>query len=280
MMRLTMHSHALVCLLLSMASAMPAIAEISLDVVTRDQALYSTVPFGSPPPNGVFYLNNTFGKGHLVNGVDYSMKMTARKSTFPNDSIVEWSWPKETSGSGFAYAYPEMIYGGTPWGNPYKTKGPWPQRIDSISELRVGYEIVLGGNVDSYNILLDMYVTASPDSIDGSHVAELSFFPHLKDPEGMTEIQELTSVGRVSVRRVERQIMIRPVTAQNGPRDLLNATVNLKEIIDHLIAAGFLTGKEYLRGIEFGAEVQVPNAYNSTPHVGSLKINKLAFSWK
>jgi hypothetical protein len=269
------------CLLLATTSSLIAVeAAEPVDVESRDHALYSTVPFGSVPSNGFFFLNNTFGKGAFTNGIDYSSRLVARRASFPDHSMIDWSWPNSTSGSAFAYAYPEIIYGGTPWGNPYKTVGPWPQRIDQISKLLVAYDINLGGNANSYDVLLDMYVTASRDSTDGSYVAEISFFPHLLDPKSPTNSHQLSSVGRVSIERQGRQILVRPLDSRNGPRDVLNANVDLKEIIDNLVETGILSGREYLRGIEFGAEVQVPNAYNSAPRKGSLEVRKLSYTWR
>lgn len=247
------------------------------DLVTADSALYSTTSLGTPPPSGFFYLNNNFGRGSFVNGVDYHQTLTALKSQFPRASLMEWSWPDAGSGSAFAYAYPELIYGGTPYGNPYNSVGPWPAKISAITRMNVTYDLTLGANTNSYNVLLDMYATASPSTTDGSYVAEISFFPHLNDPSNLTNVHTF-SFGDASVTKNGTQISVRPCSG-GAPRDILAATIDLKEILLYIVSLGWLTGAEYLRGAEFGCEVQVPNAYNSLPHSGSMRVNQLFYDW-
>lgn len=248
------------------------------DLTSGDQQLYSPTGWGTPPANGFFFLNNTFGKGALVNGIDYTSTLTARASQFPNGALIQWQWPDAGSGSGFAYEYPEIIYGGTPYGNPYNSVGPWPQRVVDNKSFVVNYDITLGGNLNSYDVLLDVYVTASPTSVDGSHVAEISFFPHMTDPNNLTGVRAF-SWGRGSVFRQGQQILIRPVDAMGNQADILKASIDMREIFTYLVSIGWITGNEYLRGAEFGAEVQVPNSYNSLPHVGLMLVNSLHYDW-
>lgn len=62
------------------------------DVVSADAALYSSVAWGQIPKNGFFFLNNNFGKGNFVNGVDYTSTLTAQASTFPANAVLKWNW--------------------------------------------------------------------------------------------------------------------------------------------------------------------------------------------
>lgn len=252
-----------------------------LDVVSGDQEIYSTVPWGQWPKNGFLYLNNTFGKGALVNGKDYVCMLTADKATFPCGVLIEWAWPDKGSGSPYAYGYPELIYGGGPWGNPYGSKGPWPMRVDDIQRLAVSYAVTLGGNRNSYNMLIDLYVTATPDINDGSHIAEISFFPAHKDKRFLTDIVSFKGgAGRCAVYKQGVQLCIQPVTAANLPRSILTATsLDLKEILLHIKSRGWITGQEWLRGAEFGIECQVPNPWNSLPHKGSMLVKTLKYDW-
>lgn len=251
---------------------------IVLDLVAKDAEIYSSVPFGKTPKNGFYYLNNNFGKGNYVNGVDYQTIFKTSKEYFPNNSLIEWSWPD--IGAGFAFAYPEIMYGGSPYGNPYNTAGFLSRDVKSISRFTAEYNVTLSGNLNSYNLLMDIYLTASPNSEDGIHIAELSFFPHLTDPYNLVGIVELKSVGLVSVSKMDRQILIRPVTATGKPRDALNGIVDWKEIFSYLTNIGWLTGNEFVRSAEFGPEIQVANHYNTRPAKGSIRINKLAYDWK
>lgn len=257
----------------------PAAPQATPDVVSADDGLYSSVPFGQVPPNSFWYLNNLFGKGPYINGGDYTTTLTAYKDTFPRGSLIEWRWPDAGSGSDFAFGYPEILYGGGAWGSAFNTVGPWPQKINAVTRLNATYDITLGGNTHSYDILMDLFVTTLPNSTDGSRGAEISFFPHMEDPSNLTGTHEFASFGRASVTKQGTQILIRPVSDANAPRDILAATIDLKEVFGYLISIGLLTGEEYLRGVEFGPEIQVPNFYNSTPHIGSMKVNQLSYDW-
>jgi hypothetical protein len=253
---------------------------VIVDVTAKDAELYSSVPFGRSPANGFYYLNNTYGKSYYLNGTDYQTTFKSTKEHFPNNSLIEWSWPDAGTGQYFAFAYPEIIYGGTPYGNPYKTIGFSSRQVKSISKFTAKYDVALSGNLNSYNLLMDVYLTAKSDSQDGSHIAEVSFFPHLLDPNNLTGIVSLKSVGLVSVSKSGLQILIRPVTTAGKPRDVNAATVDWKEIFNHLIKLGWLTGDEFLRSAEFGPEIQAPNHYNTRPAKGSMKINQLVYDWE
>ena len=248
------------------------------DLVAADSKLYSAVPAGQVPANGFYFLNNVYGRGTLVNGVDYVQTLTARGRTFPSGAVIEWRWPAATSGAAFAYGYPAINYGDSYSGNPYGIVGPWPMQISALTALTCTYDLSPGGNLNSYDVLLDTFVTASPTSADGSYVAEISFYPFSNGVPFVGSVHTF-SFGDAYVGRQGKEILIAPCAGASR-RAILSATIDLKEIFTVLIALGWLTGAEYLRGYSLGAEPQVPATWNSLPHQGSLRINKLSFDWR
>lgn len=259
-----------------------AVSAAEREVVTEDMKLYSSVPFGQTPANGFIYLNNTFGRGNLVNGLDYIQRLVAVPATFPIDATIEWDWKGgPCSGCGaFAYSYPVINYGGSNYDNPFHVIGPWPQQIERNSVLKVTYDVILNGNLDSYDTLLDIFVTAEPTSENGDYVAEISFFPQSNNAPLLGRPHEFSfGTAYVGSQGTPPQICISPVI-ENKRRNILSGTIDLNEILRHLVATGHLSGKEWLRGVQFGVEVQVPAKYNSPPYRGSMTINNLAYEWK
>lgn len=261
------------------------------DTVTTDSTLYANVPFGQVPANGFYYLSNYFGKGTLVNGVDYYQKMTARQHLFPNATVMEWSFPS-SGGTGlgaFAYGWPLINYGGGYYGNPYNVIGPWPMKINDLKTLAAHYDLSLGGNTNSFDMLIDMFVTASPTSTDGSYITEVSVFPYMSQAlhDSMQySLQHKTvhtfSFGEAQVGIQGTQLCVIPTSGGGAAiRALLCGPVDLKELFAYCVTQGNLglSGNEYVRGIGLGPEVQVPTTLNSKPYAGWVRFNSLSYTW-
>lgn len=272
---------------------------ISPQITTADSAIYSSVACCSPAPaNGMAFLMNNFGRGNLVNGTDYTTRFFASQNQFPINSILTWNWAptKTCTGCGsFAYGWPEISYGSSNYGSSWPVTGPWPEQIKSLTTLTVTYSLVTGGNTNSYDVLLDTFVTATSTSTDGSYVAEVSFYPYgnpsLPLTNGSTFHAFTSAAGNAGNTCVGTngasppELVIYPIvgtscTGSPVRRSILTGTVDLKEIFTYLIAQGLLTGNEYLRGYGLGPEMQVPAAWNSAPYSGSLTVNALSFAWQ
>lgn len=261
------------------------------DTVTADATLYAKVPFGQVPDNGFYYLSNYFGVGSLVNGTNYSHRFTSRTSIFPVNAVMEWSFPF-SGGTGlgvFAYGWPEINYGGGYFGSPYNVVGPWPMKINVLTALVAHYDLALGGNLNSYDMLIDLFVTSSPTSVDGNYVAEISFFPWVNQALLTSMNTTLSSktvhtfgFGEALVGIQGAQICVVP-SASSGTvnRAVLSGAIDLKEILLYVAAQGLggMTGNEYVRGIGIGPEVQVPAVFNSAPYSGWVRFNGLSFDW-
>jgi hypothetical protein len=268
---------------------------ISPQITTADSAIYSSVPCCSPAPaNGMAFLMNNFGRGNLVNGVDYQTRFFASQNQFPVNSTLTWNWAPTMTCTGcgaFAYGWPEISYGSSNFGSSWPVTGPWPEQLSALTTLTVTYNLAVGGNTNSYDVLLDTFVTASPTTTDGSYVAEVSFYPYGNPNLPLTNastFHAFTSAGNACVGTnfgSPPELVIYPIvgtscTVSPVRRSILSGTVDLKEIFTYLIAQGLLTGSEYLRGYGLGPEMQVPAAWNSAPYSGTLTVNGLSFNWQ
>ena len=234
--------------------------------------------FASSSGNGCAALNNTYGKGAYVNGTDYTQSLTLYAPTFPDATYMQWSWPDAASTTGgYAYGYPEILWGGSP-DSAGPAGGPTTKQINAINTFSATYDVEIGGNVDSYNLLLDVYACATPSTYDGSHVKEISFYPYMDpgDTEDMSTIVQFTGY-QAAVTIDGDEVMILPVDANGKSTAMLSATIDIKEILQYCISRGWLTGSEYIRGAEFGTEVQQPGNWGTTPHQGWMRVNQLSY---
>lgn len=102
-------------------------------------------------------MNNVGGKGSLVNGVDYTQSITINDSTFPDGTILSWSWPSTNT----YYGDPAVIYGSGPGAPP--NPAVQPTQVDNFANLSATYSIGPSGNTNSYDTIFDMWLTSQPN---------------------------------------------------------------------------------------------------------------------
>lgn len=176
--------------------------------------------------------------------------------------------------------------------------------MNQLSNLTATYNITLGGNLGSYDTLMDSYVTN--DFIGTSVIMEFSFFPQTNLLSGIVAVTCHTfsaplGEARVGIQPSGTQVLVVPTTGGcSAQRQLLNATVDLKEVYSYLItqSAAFVSaqhafspsctvtvcflgvnGGEYLQGIQLGIETQVPAPWNGNPFNGFKIVNSLSYVW-
>jgi hypothetical protein len=277
------------CIFLALVlTLLPAVAlaqcdslpEQGKDVVSSDWAIYrpsETHPFS-------FY-NSVWGKDDSwLNGRDYAQVLLAMPNDFPNGSAIAWTWPDNSGNGGWAYGYPSIIYGRIPGTDPNPPTGPWPTKISDFSALSVDYDIEIGGNTKSFNILLDIRLTSVADSTDLSKftIAEISFYPADNSPTSRGISHSFTNFDAKIYFDKKSSVPEIKIVPQSGrlPTNLLSARVNLLEVLNYLISLNWIRPDLYVQGIEFGSEPQRPNSYNSSPHCGNLKIKRLSYIWR
>lgn len=261
-------------------------------VVSADSGIMSRTFVSDPPDtfglpsNGWFFINNLFGKGNLVNGVNYTSKMTAVRASFPLGAKLEWDFGAGggTGIGSFAYGYPGIVFGSNPYGDAdgiFNEAGlGFPRKVNQTSTFKVAYDISIGGNLLSYNTLIDAYVTVLNNSSSGALVLEFSYFPtcNANLPFVGTDTHTFVSIGKCRVGLQGTQACFYPCSPDGTQhRSILVGEVDFGELALYAIARGWggVTGEEYWRGFEFGPEIQVPSANNTAPYTGTLQFNTI-----
>ena len=129
---------------------------MSSTTISQDWAYYKGANAGQP---GWWALQNPWGNGSLVNGTNYTQSVTVQPSSFPNDTVLSWSWPN-TGQTSHVYGYPELVYGaqaGT-WASP-DGGGPAPVQIDNLTALTGSFDLTLAGDTSNYDVLWETHLT-------------------------------------------------------------------------------------------------------------------------
>ena len=231
---------------------------MSVSLLTSDWATYGSGPW--------WVENNVWGNGSLINGVDYTQSITINNSTFPNGTLLSWSWPSTPGPSG-VYAFPEIIYGST----PYVTNSAVPStQVANFANLSTSYSITLSGNTNNYDTIFDLWLTSKPNGGPSTIQYEIIINAHMDwapsyAPAFTINDSTLHNANVYLFTGSWTRIDVMPQS------DILSGTINISDIIKNLIWDGVITGQEYLSGAEFGAEPATGS--------GSLLVNNLSYQW-
>jgi hypothetical protein len=234
-------------------------------ILTADYATYTA--------KGYTLNTNPWGKGSLVNGVDYTQSISFDPTTFPNGIDFSWSWP--TYSTGAIYAYPEIKY-----------VPPAPAQIANLTDLSVTYSTTMTGNPNNYDVALDLWLTTTPYGTPGSTVQdELMIFFHNPPQWDFVAGQwagnqpyTITAPGlnnaHVNIEPNHGATSTSPgwtLISVENPTDVLSGTLSISDVIKTLIKEGVLSGHEYLSDVQLGAEI--------AGGTGGLNINNLSYNW-
>ena len=205
--------------------------------------LYSIGPYGA-------YLN-TFGTAAPV-----VQEMLVNPATFPNGSMIVWAYPMATgplSIQGFQQAVSYGDYYGT-----VPQSVVTPKQIKTIGTLTTNFSISWGGTPNGYDVIHDMFLTATPDG-DASHLFEVEIFLHVS-PYALTYAQGLTQLGTVTISGIVWTVSINrgmaaPAILFLPPGDVNVHTIDVGAALKWLVSINVLTGNEYFNGLTIGAEV-------------------------
>ena len=213
-----------------------------------------------------------WGAGSLVYDVDYTQSITLDGSTFPNGTLISWSWPMTPAPDG-VYSYPCIVYGSTP-----ELINPAVQstQVANFANLSTSYSITLSGDQSDFDTIFDMWLTPQPNGAKSNYELEIVPQSEWNHPaSALAYILNDSTLQNASVYVVPgftdgigdfwTNISILPSS------NVLAGTISISDILKSLIWHGVITGQEYLSGIEFGPE---PGAGS-----GSLLVNNLSYQW-
>ena len=217
--------------------------------------------------------NNVANKGSLVNGVDYTQSITLDDLTFPNNTVMSWTWPDAPTNAyapSTVYSDPSIVYGSTPW-----TTGPGPAsaQLANFSNLTANYNLAITGDPNNVDVIFDLWFTSTPNGNASTIQDEAIIWLHSPSrtitPSSLSFSDPNYSAPLyVSYNNSGAQTLIQALPSS----DHLSGTISISDIVKSLIWNGVVTGNEYLSGVNLDAE---PRA-----GTGSLIVNNLSYQWQ
>lgn len=217
-------------------------------------------------------LNNVWGRGDLLNGTDYSQSLSYDPALFPRGVQMAWDWPD--SGTSGVLAYPELIFGYSPWqgtgGDSIRS------RVADLRQLDLTVDLGLIGATQDFNVAVDLWLTSQPlgqsttirtevlltlHDPDGVHGASTAWHDPVSGYSGHYTVQTMTVDGQ-SWRFI----------AMSVDADFLQGSVDLAAFLKTLMRAGLVAGDTWLNGVELGSEVWGGGA-------GGLTINDISLTY-
>ena len=120
-----------------------------------------------------------------TDGSPYLTRITNCPSTYPDGTVISWSFPEYLNGSSNVYAYPDIVYGILGGGySPTPANIPTPIQLASLpSDFSLTYNITLNANLDNQDVLIDTWPTTVPNppniSINDTRTNEIGFMAHV-----------------------------------------------------------------------------------------------------
>jgi hypothetical protein len=220
-------------------------------------------------------LNNPWNAQGLRNGVDYRQSITIDPTSFPANTVIAWEWPDRSNWDD-VWSYPAVIYGSQAGGfypSP-NFKTPTPTRVKDLSALTASVDLTLGGDTGSYNVLLETHLTATPK---GGQLFEFGIFLHAPDHLSAWLLRQkhkhdFVGDGFKATIVIDYEEHDPPFIMVLPTVPTLKARIDIKPMLDLMMAKGVVSGDEFLLGYELGAEPR--------KNAGTLTINSLAYEWR
>ena len=217
----------------------------------------------------------------LRKGTDYNESITVDPATFPNGTILAWSFPAYFNDSN-VYSFPNLTYGSTGYYHPANT--PAPMRLGSFKNLSVTYNVTASFGTNDADCMFECWSSSATPISPTNTTNEISFFCHAPDYM-VGYILSLASHFNYSAGGFNAyialkpssppQMCIMPVTVAGGttPLDMMSGTqtIPVLAILRALVAQGWLSNTDYISGMQFGIEP----GRNS----GSLTFNSITWTW-
>jgi transposase len=220
---------------------------------------------------------NPFNTGGLVRGTDYTTSVVVHPSTFPSNTVFTWSFPEVTA-SGHVYEADLVVWGSYFNGVP-QTSIP-PCQAQNLTTLTVTTDYSISGETAFFNLIYDFYLyptTAVTSTID----IEFSIFLH-DQSYSRAMVDSLASNLKFNWTDSEGTEWViwtlDPVKGAQIRCEFANFTdipsgyvIDIKGLIDAVVAHGWASGASWFVGTGLGAEAAQGN--------GSWTLNSYSFNY-
>ena len=221
--------------------------------------------------------NNTWARGDLINGTDYTQSITLTESTFPMGVTMSWDWPN--TNDKYVYAYPELTIGQKPWINLPTTFDSFPVQVSDLVNLDLNFDIDWTQDADSdFFVAVSLWLSNDPDGDIYSTENEIMIWlkPKAANPAGEnTTVTGTDSLGTYQVWMKEDQVdtsgqqtHVWDFLSPTYNANLKSGTLDIDAMLNNLIANGLVSSGLWLTSVEIGAEIVTGS--------GSLTINDVS----
>jgi hypothetical protein len=202
---------------------------------------------------GYTLLNNTWGRGALVNGVDYVQTITHDDA----GATFAWDWPVVEPRH--VLAYPEIFAGISPWSGK-GAPGELPIRLAEIDSLTAEFTLDWGGEAQLFNVSFDLWLSSDPAGGRDAISHEIMIWLKSADfhPGGKP-------VGAVTVPGLSAEFRYKDATPGGWPKwtyaayesttTMKSGQIDIAALLNHLVEQGLATPDLWLMNVELGAEI-------------------------
>src|SRR5262249_18846001 len=119
----------------------------------------------------------------VPSGLSYSDSIVVNPSTFPNGTVINWSYPANSQTTIHdVYSYNRVQWGSYYAGDlPPNGITPTPKQVNALTTFMGAFNISLSGLVGRDDVLWEEYLTSGPNS--GSNLFEVGIFLQDTNPE-------------------------------------------------------------------------------------------------
>ena len=192
---------------------------------------------------GDYSIENDWDNGP-VPGVDFSQTVTANTDSLQSNVLMSWSYPETSSPTG-AYGWTAMMYG---------FRQP-AQKIGNIRSINVSYSLSLAGETEYFQPGIDIIISSSP-TFSTPVICEIMVKLLHDESNGIYySVGTITGQQIISIENVPADNLINiPSCIVYPTQNMLSGTIDLADVIDPLVAYGFISENDYFPGITLGCE--------------------------
>ena len=220
-----------------------------------------------------------------VGAVNYAETITVNPCTFPNGTVIKWSFPS-TQNAQNVYSYPEIVYGSN-WGTQPASTIP-AKPISALTTLQVNYNVSVSAGWNDYDCLIETWPSSTAIPNAQTKLAEVGFLCHTPFASWWQVLTALDKywyaddahgfyalIATVQGGSGMPFIIVMPLNWRYGilPRDMIvgDQRMPIITLLKDLVRRGKIPDS-YITGFEFGFEVGA----NS----GSATFNNITWYWK
>jgi hypothetical protein len=215
-----------------------------------------------------------FNKGSYVYGTNYTESITVTNSIFPNQTLMAWSWPNVPCPQG-VYDFNAIDFG---YYDNTIVPAPIPSsKVSALQALTESHSLAFSGSLDGYDAIVDWFLTTSPDD-SNALAAEVEVFLHTP-PYSAQYVHSSTLIGTYQGSGITWTVALDHGGASgldllfmpSNQADVASGTIDLKGMLDYLVAQGVISGALYFNGLALGTETQQGS--------GSMQVNSFSVNY-